>query len=725
MLKNDDNLQLKEQNNFYPSFQHLQRLLSIKDSDDAKQHEQQQKESDYNLQALHAEQLQVLQLQKQLQEMKEEKKNVTNDEMFHAEHQQVLKLQKQLQHLNEEMIHLRSVNNNPSNIAISSSNGLPSPSSESPIGLPPPPPSTSTSTSVGLPSPITSNVSNDELGKYRRMLKMGIPVTAIANKMRQSGIDSSVISEFENSGQFPSSSSSALPTTVVVVVDDGLNKFRKMLKMRVPRTAVASKMRQAGISKSIIEQFENTGELPGGTSTSVPASLPTNSSSGLTKEESLKLAKYLKMKKMGIPKQAIMNKMTQGGIDEELQNKLYADDSSLVTHSTSNTNNNNTTMVKKIVKAKTVRPPIPLHLKPKREIKPKRKMRNLQWQKIDPYEYESSIWKSCDDNKVKFNIHQLELFFGSDVKSKKNQNSNNRTSKKKKMNADVVHVLDGKRSYNVEIFLARMRMKPEVITDAILTLNERVFSFEQVSKLEKFVPTPNEYNLFVGLEHEKNLGKAEAFFNIVMKVDKNLPQRISLWAFKLSFVDQLQIEHQKVELLMNAHMCIQTSQSLKEIFSIILAFGNYMNGGTRKGKAYGFKLSSLQQLTRSRSIDNKMTLMEYLYVHLQTNRPQLLSFVDEWKMLDNATTIDVQTMKGNINKMNSKLNMIRKRIEQPSDNICKGDCFSKVMKPFLKNAMKTYEHTKQMSTKLTADLKAQAFSSVYIYIHFSCIVCLY
>ena len=41
---------------------------------------------------------------------------------------------------------------------------------------------------------------------------------------------------------------------------------------------------------------------------------------------------------------------------------------------------------------------------------------------------------------------------------------------------------------------------------------------------------------------------------------------------------------------------MRKSDEFREILKIILAIGNYMNGGTKKGQAYGFELSSLRQV---------------------------------------------------------------------------------------------------------------------------------
>merc|ERR1712228_16873 len=337
--------------------------------------------------------------------------------------------------------------------------------------------------------------------------------------------------------------------------------------------------------------------------------------------------------------------------------------------------------------------------------KPSRKMKNFQWNKIDPFSVENSIWKECDDTKIKFDSANFENMFGQKIIAKK-ASSKSGGSRKKKAAVEKINILDGKRSYNIEIFLGRLKMKPDVCKNILLNMDEQKFNAEQVSKLQKFTPTPEEASMFDGLETDDigNLAKAEAFFYAIRNIDKNIPQRLELWAFKMNFDKILAVEKEKVFALRDAHLCIKNSKALRELFSLILAFGNYMNGGTRKGQAHGFKLKSLSQLTRSRSNDNKTTLMEFLYLYLLKNNEKLLSFIDEWSSLENAVSVDVPTLRGAINQIRAKLNLINNRTKSAETNSLATDQFASVMKPFYIAASEQFESVKSTHEKVMNDL---------------------
>merc|ERR1712048_465982 len=111
--------------------------------------------------------------------------------------------------------------------------------------------------------------------------------------------------------------------------------------------------------------------------------------------------------------------------------------------------------------------------------------------------------------------------FGQKIIAKKASSKAGGSGRKKKAAAvEKIHILDGKRSYNIEIFLGRLRMKPDVCKNILLNMDEQKMNAEQVSKLQKFTPTPEEANMFDGLETDDigNLAKAEEFFYAIRNI---------------------------------------------------------------------------------------------------------------------------------------------------------------------------------------------------------------
>lgn len=102
--------------------------------------------------------------------------------------------------------------------------------------------------------------------KYRRMLKMGIPLEAVKHAMKKEGTDSKIVSAVagEASPQVtvaatvtpakPKSKSSSTIGPVLSEEEEKIaSKYRKMLKLCIPKDAVRHDMKKEGVSDKIVE----------------------------------------------------------------------------------------------------------------------------------------------------------------------------------------------------------------------------------------------------------------------------------------------------------------------------------------------------------------------------------------------------------------------------------------------------------------------------------------
>ena len=94
-------------------------------------------------------------------------------------------------------------------------------------------------------------------------------------------------------------------------------------------------------------------------------------------------------------------------------------------------------------------------------------------------------------------------------------------------------------------------------------------------------------------------------------------QRMKCLYFKKTFVDRLNEAKPKVEAILSASREVMVSKKLKKLLEVVLAFGNYMNKGQR-GNAYGFKISSLNNVIDTKSSSNRdVNLLHYLVETLE------------------------------------------------------------------------------------------------------------
>ena len=171
-------------------------------------------------------------------------------------------------------------------------------------------------------SALASSLSSDQeaiAGRFRKMLKMGLPEDAVRHKMLAEGIDQTIISAVVG-GPEPV----AAPPTPVVAnslsdeEESTAARFRKMLKMGLPEDAVKHKMMAEGVDEKIISAVVGVGS--GEPAASPPSSAPAGIS--LSADEEAVAARFRKMLKMGLPNDAVKHKMVAEGVSDKIMDAV-------------------------------------------------------------------------------------------------------------------------------------------------------------------------------------------------------------------------------------------------------------------------------------------------------------------------------------------------------------------------------------------------------------------
>jgi hypothetical protein len=80
--------------------------------------------------------------------------------------------------------------------------------------------------------------------------------------------------------------------------------------------------------------------------------------------------------------------------------------------------------------------------------------------------------------------------------------------------------------------------------------------------------------------------------------------------------------------------CVEFTGSqtqIQSLLSMVLAIGNYINGDTKFGQAYGVKLDTFLKLTALKAGTSKDgTLMNYLGLLAERHSPELMGMSESW-----------------------------------------------------------------------------------------------
>lgn len=251
-------------------------------------------------------------------------------------------------------------------------------------------------------------------------------------------------------------------------------------------------------------------------------------------------------------------------------------------------------------------------------------MKPLYWTRIQIQENTNkTLWGTLKEPDI-VNTNEFEdLFSKATIKEKKKPLSD--TYEKKTKAKKIVKLLDGKRSQAVGILISSLHLDMKDIQQAVLNMENSVVDLETIEALYENRATSEEldriskHNETSKEDEMKLLDKPERFLYELSQIP-DFADRAQCMIFQSVFLDTISSLRRKVEVI--SHVCkdLLVCDSLRDVMGLVLAFGNYMNGGNRtRGQADGFGLEILPKLKDVKSRDNHINLVDYVVLYYLRN----------------------------------------------------------------------------------------------------------
>ncbi|XP_062344937.1 formin-2 [Cinclus cinclus] len=262
----------------------------------------------------------------------------------------------------------------------------------------------------------------------------------------------------------------------------------------------------------------------------------------------------------------------------------------------------------------------------KHVIEPSRPMKPLYWTRIQLHSKRDSsaslVWEKIEEPSIDYHEFE-ELFSKTAVKERKKPISDTITKTKTKQ---VVKLLSNKRSQAVGILMSSLHLDMKDIQHAVVNLDNSVVDLEtlqalyenraqsdELEKIEKHSKASKEK------ENAKSLDKPEQFL-YELSLIPNFSERVFCILFQSTFSESISSIRRKLELLQKLCETLKNESGVMRVLGLVLAFGNYMNGGNRtRGQADGFGLDILPKLKDVKSSDNSRSLLSYIVSYYLRN----------------------------------------------------------------------------------------------------------
>uniref|UniRef100_A0A673B3M6 Formin-like protein 1 n=1 Tax=Sphaeramia orbicularis TaxID=375764 RepID=A0A673B3M6_9TELE len=323
-------------------------------------------------------------------------------------------------------------------------------------------------------------------------------------------------------------------------------------------------------------------------------------------------------------------------------------------------------------------PPPPPGLKNKKPIQTKFRMPLLNWQALKPNQVTGTVFNELDDEQI---LGELNMeIFEEQFKTRAQGNPVDVTKKMKvsQKAPSKTSLIDANKAKNLAITLRKAKMNPADICTAIEMYDQESLTVDLLELLEPFIPTDFEKKLLLNYEKDgrpmEELAEEDKFMLRFGKISR-LTQRMNTLTFMGNFPDTVKRLQPQLDSIISASMSIKSSDKLKKILEIVLAFGNYMNS-SKRGAAYGFRLQSLDLLLETKSTDRSKTLLHFITNIILEKYPDLANFYTELHFVDKAALVSLDGILQDIRSLERGMEMTKKEFLVQDD--------SPVLKEFIK-----------------------------------------
>ena len=528
--------------------------------------------------------------------------------------------------------------------------------------------------------------------KYFKMLKVGLPRDAVKAKMQQEGVNPEMLERDPSElvvlkdhkgganssgggGAHPddsaASSSGAGSGAVAIADHPKYGKYFRMLKVGLPRDAIKAKMQHEGMNPAYLDKdpaelipIDSNNSSSSSSSSSGASSSSSNSSSssggngnaaassgndegaqgGGTKvavAEHPLYAKYFKMMKVGLPREAIKAKMQQEGANPAYLDK---DPSELVFLTEPKGSDGGPAATQAAAKSKASASSGAVG----GAGKPKLRKKKLYWKALDASQVGSnSLWADKDDDilldEAEFN--QLFVESNEDVQRRAQVSSDaaagmgggGRMENKLRKR---VNLIDMKRGQNAGIALARIKMSFNDVKEKVSLMDDGAFTTDQLRSLSDYLPTSEEATLIKAFRGDPEmLGQAEKYMK-VMTGFTSAAKRIQVMIYKQQFQSRVLECGATLRAIESACDDVKMSVRLKKVLKTILKVGNQMNDGE---KHLGFTLDSLLKLQSAKAFDKKTSILQYVIMLIYRNDEKCLAFPEDLKHCAEASRLTLDS----------------------------------------------------------------------------------
>ncbi|KAK8403020.1 hypothetical protein O3P69_000924 [Scylla paramamosain] len=335
----------------------------------------------------------------------------------------------------------------------------------------------------------------------------------------------------------------------------------------------------------------------------------------------------------------------------------------------------------------------------KKKVNTKYKLPTLNWVALKPNQVRGTVFNELDDEKL-FNVidflefeEHFKIGLGGGA-GKANGDMSEVDSlhafgSKRIKKLELTSLMEHTRLRNIAISRRKLDLPFDMVSRAVNSLDLKTLNLDSVELMQRIVPTDVEIKAYREYERERKpinqLTEEDQFMLNLSKIDR-LSTKLQIMSFIANFHDNIHMVTPQIHAIITASRSVKNSAKLRKLLEIILAFGNYMNS-SKRGPAYGFKLSSLDTLCDTKSADKKMSLLHYIQDTVRMKFHDLNNFDAELRFIEKAAQVSLENIMTDVNELEKGMEQAKKENDRHRDmRSAEGQAALAVLRDFLSNS---------------------------------------
>lgn len=326
-------------------------------------------------------------------------------------------------------------------------------------------------------------------------------------------------------------------------------------------------------------------------------------------------------------------------------------------------------------------------------------MKALFWEVIPVKELKDTLWDKLDDTKIKLNLDKFEEKFSQVKKEPKKEPEKKGPAKKEKKT-----FLEADRTRMINIVLNKIRLESLDISDAIESYDLSVLTQDICDLLLPIMPTEAEIKEVATFNGDvlNDLAICDQFVLIISGII-GYKERVKAILFQYNYLEDYLVMSKEIKRVFKVFKFMKEDKNLQRLFEVMLALGNYMNGGSFRGGAFGFTLLSLVKFADTKS--NGYTFIDYVvkFIYEQLKEPQVFEVLKKLKKFDKLQYQSIVEGQKQMENRWKDVQALKKIINENKDQLLQEDKSESFLNGFYNDAEEKVKEIKTQVEKIDKD----------------------